>query len=151
MKNAMRASLILAAGLVVLPPGAGAQQRESRRSGRPDVIAERLFPPELVMSNQNAIGLSAEQKTAIRAAMQQAQMRFSEAQWQLQDATEVLISLLDQEHTDEAATMKQLDAVLDAEREVKRTQLTLMVRIKNELTPGQRAQLNELRGRTGRE
>lgn len=64
---------------------------------------------------------------------------------------EILASLLEQEPTDEAAVMEHLDEVLDAEREVKRTQLTLMIRIKNELNAEQRARLSELRAREPRE
>ena len=63
---------------------------------------------------------------------------------------EILASLLEQEPTDEAAVMEHLDEVLDAEREVKRTQLTLMIRIKNELNAEQRASLSELRAREPR-
>jgi hypothetical protein len=41
--------------------------------------------------------------------------------------------------------------VLAAEREIKRTQLTLMIRIKNVLTESQRQKLAEMRARTGDE
>jgi len=37
--------------------------------------------------------------------------------------------------------------VLNIEREIKRTQIGLMVRIKNNLKPEQQARLRELRGR----
>lgn len=139
MKKTMKVSAALGIGLLMLSPVAFAQNPEK------DLIAELLFPPELIMSNQNAIGLDDEQKGAIRAEVQRAQTRFSELQWQLHDAMEVLASLLQQEPTDEAAVMEHLDVVLDAERQVKRTQLTLMIRIKNLLNTEQRAQLSELR------
>lgn len=47
----------------------------------------------------------------------------------------------------EQQALAQLDKVLDVEREVKRAQIGLMVRIKNKLTPEQQAQLREIRGR----
>ena len=144
MKNTMKVSTALGIGLLMLSPIAFAQKPER------DPIAEHLFPPELIMSNQNAIGLDDEQKNAIRAEVQRAQARFSEVQWRLHDAMEILASLLEQEPTDEAAVMEHLDEVLDAEREVKRTQLTLMIRIKNELNAEQRASLSELRAREPR-
>ncbi len=145
MKNTMTVSAALGISLLMLSPIAFAQKPER------DPIAEHLFPPELIMSNQNAIGLDDEQKNAIRAEVQRAQARFSEVQWRLHDAMEILASLLEQEPTDEAAVMEHLDEVLDAEREVKRTQLTLMIRIKNELNAEQRARLSELRAREPRE
>lgn len=46
--------------------------------------------------------------------------------------------------------MGQLDKLLAAVREIKRTQLTLLVRIKNRLTPEQQARLRERRGKPPR-
>jgi Spy/CpxP family protein refolding chaperone len=48
---------------------------------------------------------------------------------------------------DEAAVLAQVDKILALERDVKRTQLSLVVRIKNLLTEPQQAKLNELRNR----
>jgi Spy/CpxP family protein refolding chaperone len=99
------------------------------------------------MRNQKAIGLTDEQKTTIRGELLQAQTRFTELQWELQDQVESLVSLLKQEKVDEQQALAQLDKVLDVEREIKRAQIGLMVRIKNKLTPEQQAQLREIRGR----
>jgi len=111
----------------------------------PDPIAENLFPPELVMAHQKAIDLSDAQKASIRAELLKAQTRFTELQWQLQDAIEGLVSLLKQPSADESEVMSQLDKVLSSEREIKRTQISLLVRIKNKLTPEQQAHLQKLR------
>ena len=62
----------------------------------PDPLGEALFPPELVMSRQAAIGLSDAQKASLRSEMLKAQTRFTELQWQLQDAMEALVMLLKQ-------------------------------------------------------
>ena len=111
----------------------------------PDPLGENLFPPELVMAHQKAIDLSDAQKTSIRAELLKAQTRFTELQWQLQDAMEGLVSLLKQPSADESEVMSQLDKVLTSEREIKRTQISLLVRIKNKLTPEQQAHLQKLR------
>ena len=111
----------------------------------PDPMAENLFPPELVMAHQKAIDLSDAQRASIRAELLKAQTRFTELQWQLQDAMEGLVSLLKQSSVDEAQVMSQLDKVLTSEREIKRTQISLLVRIKNKLTPDQQAHLQRLR------
>jgi len=108
-------------------------------------MAENLFPPELVMAHQKAIDLSDAQKTSIRAELLKAQTRFTELQWQLQDAMEGLVSLLKQSSVDEAQVMTQLDKVLTSEREIKRTQISLLVRIKNKLSPDQQAYLQKLK------
>ncbi len=110
-----------------------------------DPLGDALFPPELVMSNQRALGLSDDQKTRLREMIARAQNSFTLLQWQLQDAVEGLHELLQQSKAQEEQVLGQLDKVLDAERQIKRTQMTLMIRIKNELTPEQQARLNELR------
>jgi Spy/CpxP family protein refolding chaperone len=117
----------------------------AQQPGGPDPLTEHLFPPELVMAHQKAIDLSDAQKTYIRAELLKAQTRFTELQWQLQDAMEALVLLLKQSAADESQVMSQLDKVLSSEREIKRTQISLLVRIKNKLTPDQQAHLQRLR------
>ena len=121
--------------------GVAAQQPES------DPIGQNLFAPELVIQNQEGIGLSAEQRDSLKAEIRQAQLKFTELQWKLQDEMEKLVSLVKQNHVDEQQVLAQLDKVLAAEREVKREQVSLLVRIKNKLTPEQQGKLAELRGK----
>jgi Spy/CpxP family protein refolding chaperone len=112
-----------------------------------DPITENLFAPDQVLANQKAIGLDDAQRNYVRAEVLKAQTRFTELQFQLQDAMESLVMLLKQNPVDETQVMAQLDKVLNAEREVKRTQIALMVRIKNKLTPEQQSRLRQLRGK----
>ena len=116
----------------------------------PDPIADNLFPPDLVLSNQKAIGLEETQRNFVRSEVLKAQTRFTELQFQLQDAMEILTGLLKQNPVDEALVLAQLEKVLNAEREVKRTQIALMVRIKNKLTPEQQTHLRQLRAESMR-
>jgi Spy/CpxP family protein refolding chaperone len=104
-----------------------------------------MFPPELVMARQNAIGLSDAQKTYLRGEVLKAQTRFTELQWQLQEDMEGLTGLLKQSKADEAQVSAQLDKVLASEREIKRAQISLLVRIKNNLTDEQQRRLRALR------
>ncbi len=112
-----------------------------------DPFGQSFFPPELVIQHQEAIGLSPEQKDAFKTEIRQAQLKFTELQWKLQDEMEKMLSLVKQTHPDEQQVIAQLDRVLAAEREVKREQVTLLVRIKNKLTPEQQAKLADLRGK----
>ena len=139
-----RLALLLLA-LIVLAGPALAQAPGGPPSPAPDPIGEAVFPPELVMQYQQAIGLQPEQKSYIRQEMSKAQSRFTELQWQLQDAMESLVSTLQQEQVNESQALGQLERVLDAERQIKTLQITLMVRIKNKLTGEQQARLRELR------
>ena len=113
--------------------------------GPGDPIAESLFPPELVIQNQQALGLTDEQKEFFKGELRKAQLRFTELQWQLQDEVEKLASLTKQDHVDEQAVLTQMDRVLAAEREIKRTQISLIIRINNKLTPEQQARLQEMK------
>lgn len=144
----MKAKLILlcAAALLTVAP-ALAQQAPPAPPAPHDPLAESLFPPELVMANQRAIGLDDEQKAYLRQEISEAQARFLNLQWELQDAMESLKTLLDQPQASEQQVLAQLDKVLDAERRIKRAQMSLMVRIKNKLTPEQQTRLRELRPR----
>ena len=109
-----------------------------------DPLRELMFPPEAVMQHQQAIGLSDEQRNTFKSEVRQAQLKFTELQWTMQDEMERLVSLLKQSKVDEKQTALQLDKVLGAEREIKRAQLMLLIRIKNNLTPAQQTQLREL-------
>jgi Spy/CpxP family protein refolding chaperone len=112
-----------------------------------DPIGQSFFAPELVIQHQEAIGLSAEQKDYFKTEIRQAQLKFTELQWKLQDEMEKLVTLAKQPHVDEQQMLAQLEKLLAAEREVKREQVTLLVRIKNKLTPEQQAKLAELRSK----
>jgi len=109
-----------------------------------DPLRDVLFPPEAVMQHQQAVGLSEEQKNNLKVEVRQAQLKFTELQWTLQDEMERLVSMLKQSKVDEKPAASQLEKVLAAEREIKRAQLMLLIRIKNSLTPAQQAQLREL-------
>src|SRR5262249_49978990 len=110
-----------------------------------DHFGENFFPPELVIAHQQEIGLSDEQREYFKAESRKAQLRFTELQWQLLDDSEKLASLVKQDHVDEQQTLAAVDKILDVEREIKKLQSSLVVRIKNKLTPDQQAKLMEIR------
>jgi Spy/CpxP family protein refolding chaperone len=111
----------------------------------PDPIGENLFPPELVIQHKQELALTEEQKAYIKTEAIAASTRFNELQWQMQDEVEGLISLMKATSIDEQKVLAQMDKILDLEREVKRTQMRLSIRIKNKLTPDQQMKLQEFR------
>jgi len=110
-----------------------------------DPFARYLFPPELVMSNQQTINLADRQRSAIQDAMREAQGKFVDLQFKMSGEGEKLQRLIQGTSIDEARLLEQVDRVLSLERDIKHTQLTLMARIKNQLTEQQQTQLRELR------
>ena len=113
--------------------------------GADDPIAQNLFPPELVMKYRQDINLSEGQSKAIKEAIQKAQAKFLDMQWDAQSETEKLVQLLRARPVDENAVLAQVDQVLNREREIKKTQISLLVHIKNLLTEAQQNKLMELR------
>ena len=112
-----------------------------------DPLGENFFPPEMVMQHQQAIGLNEEQKSFLKGEVQRAQARFTELQWQIQSEMETMISLVKEPRADEQQVLAQLDKILGLERDIKRTHITLVVRIKNSLSPEQQARLREIKNK----
>jgi Spy/CpxP family protein refolding chaperone len=110
-------------------------------SGQPDLMEENLFAPELIMQHQKALGLTEEQRTAIRGEMQKVMPRFTDLQWQQSAEAEAMAALLKQERPNEKEVLAQLDRLLNIENEIKRLHTGMLVRLKNTLTPQQQAQL----------
>lgn len=126
---------------VVLPTAATAQTPPPGD----DPIARHVVPPELVMRHSQAIGLTPEQRDAIKTAVKEAQSGFIDPQWQMQTEAGRMVELLQQRPLDEAAILGQLDRILDLERRIKKLQFSLLVRIKNTLSVSQLEKLDKLR------
>jgi Spy/CpxP family protein refolding chaperone len=110
-----------------------------------DPIGRQLFPPELVMGHQEELALQEKQRAAIRAEVVKVQTRFIDLQWQLSEDSEKMVNLLRGLPIDEAKVLEQADKVMAVERDVKKMQLSMLIRIKNLLTAEQIARLQEIR------
>ena len=60
-----------------------------------------------------------------------------------------MVGFTEQPRVEEQEALVQLEKVLAIEREIKRAQVTLLVRIKNKLTPEQQAKLVKIRSKSG--
>jgi len=109
-----------------------------------DVFGRYLFPPDKVMAHAGELGLDEAQRKAIRGEVQKAQTKFLDLQFDLQAESEKMVNLLQEKPVDEARVLAEVDRVLALEKEVKKTQISLLVRIKNLLTPAQQAKLSDL-------
>jgi len=125
--------------------GNAGQQGGAGPQGADDPLGRYFFPPELIMANQQAIDLTDRQRSSIVDAIKDAQGKFVDLQFRMTGEMERLQRLLQSTSVDEARVLEQLDRVLTLERDVKRAQLGLMIRIKNELTDQQQAALQRLR------
>jgi len=110
-----------------------------------DPIGQQLFPPELIMSQSQRLHLDDKQRAAIKNEVQNAQSKFFDLQWQLKEASDTMVELLQQTPVDEKRVLEQADKVMGYEREIKKIHLSMLIRIKNSLTPEQIAQLRQAR------
>ncbi|HTS18375.1 MAG TPA: hypothetical protein VMP11_12440 [Verrucomicrobiae bacterium] len=127
------------------PGGLGGPGAAGRpRHGAPELMAENFFPAELVMQNQKAIELTADQQSAIKAEMQKTMAQFTDLKWQESAEQETMQSLARQDHPDEKQSLAEFNKLLNIENDIKRLQFGTMVRIKNILTPDQQARLRQI-------
>jgi len=97
------------------------------------------------MQFQQKINLRQDQRTTITTAIQQMQSKVIDLQWQMQAETQKLTELMGAETIKEAEALAQVDRVLGIERDVKRTHLGTLIRIKNVLTHEQQTMLDSLK------
>jgi Spy/CpxP family protein refolding chaperone len=108
-------------------------------------MADNFYPPEMLIRHAREIGLDDSQKQAIETRFQESRQKFTELQQNLQKQIAAMSQLLHAEHPDEQEALAQLDKVLDAERQIKRLQLSLFLDVRNQLTSEQQAKVKDLR------
>jgi Spy/CpxP family protein refolding chaperone len=111
-----------------------------------DPLARFLYPPELVMSHQEAIALTDKQRSAIQDAVKDAQSKVVDLQFKMSAEVEKLQRLIQATSPDEPKVLDEVNRVLTLERDLKVAQMTLMVRIKSQLTERQQGLLDQMRG-----
>ena len=99
------------------------------------------------MQHSRAISLTDDQRNAITAAIQETQGKAIALQFRMVEQMQAVMELIEQPRINEAQVLPTLNRVLDAEQEVKIAHTTLLIRIKNLLTPEQQSKLRELRDR----
>lgn len=115
------------------------------RESAEKALGENLFPPDLVLAHEKQLGLRPAQRAAIAQEVQQLQNKIGELQSRMPTERARLAEILQRNQIGENEALTQLDWVLAVERDVKRAQLAMLVRIKNVLTPEQQQILKHQR------
>ncbi len=136
----MKTIILASLGLLLATLTVTAQQGKEE-----DPIAQSFFSPELVMQNQQSIGLTETQLENIQKEMQSAQAEFTPLQWDLQKEMEKFKSMISKTTLLEADVTAQLDHMLTIENKIKKRQILLMTRIKNTLSRDQQEKLKQIR------
>jgi len=136
--NRLIGSALLAL-LATLPLAAFAEEKDK------DPFDGRLFAPELIMANRNAIGLTREQNKQIGELVVAVQQAVAGRTWEMQSAYFDLMEVLDEPVVDEERAIALAKQAVDSETEIKLEQMRLLIRLRNLLTPEQVAVLQAKR------
>lgn len=104
---------------------------------RADVFKGKLFPPNVILEHQSELGLSKEQFQAIKTAVVDVQANVAEHEWDMREAYVAIMTELDKSPVDENRVLELVSAALLAENEVKKEQMTMLIRLRNLLTDQQ--------------
>ncbi len=129
MKQGIKTLVLLTC--LALPLAASAQGQDR------DVFKGKLFPPNVILEHQDALGLTKEQFTAIRAAVVEVQGNVAEHEWDLREAYQRVMNDLDESPVDEDKVMENVGKALLAENEVKKLQVAMLIKLRNLLTDEQ--------------
>jgi hypothetical protein len=111
------------------------------------ILERQLFPPELIMQNQSRLQITEAQRATITGEISKLQTAVVQMQWGVADETQRLLEQLRQPSISEERALSQVDRLIALETAVKRAQLTMLIRIRNALTPRQIETLMAIRGR----
>jgi len=129
--------IILAAALFGTSAGFAADAKE-------DVFKGKLFAPNIILENQAELELSKDQFTAIKKAVVEVQSNVAEHEWDVREAYLSMMQALDEVPINEERVLELVGVALLAENEVKKEQMTMLVRLKNLLTAEQVAYLESI-------
>jgi hypothetical protein len=121
--------------------GAGAAFAQAPKE---DVFKGRLFAPDVILKQQEELDLTKDQFTGIRAAVVEVQSGIAEHEWDMRQAYQSLMRELDKSPIDEDEVLKHATTALQAENQVKKKQMAMLVRLKNLMTAEQIAHLESV-------
>jgi hypothetical protein len=113
-------------------------------SAQDDPLADHFIPPEVIMKHQGELGISSAQREEIKQQVRNAQVKFTELQWDIQAEIEGLTKLLEDRNAGEGPVIEQLDRVLAVEAAIKRTQVSMLMALRRVLTDEQLEQARDL-------
>ena len=143
--------LLLTATVLSLAAGAAMGQNMKPSGDNREFLRMGLYPPDILMRNQEEIGITSKQRKAIAGLVRDFQGEITELQWAMPSEQQKLRSLLQENSIDTAVALTQAEKVLGMESEFKLAHFELLIAIKNELTEEQVQRINEtVRRRLGK-
>ena len=131
------AKVVLACFLIFWVSLSAAQNAARGEKDHREVLRMGLYPPDILMRQQQALGISSEQRKDIAALVQDFQGKVTELQWAMPNEQQKLKKMLAASNIDSEAALAQAAQVLKMESEFKLAHFELLIAIKNELTDEQ--------------
>ncbi|MFQ6005328.1 MAG: Spy/CpxP family protein refolding chaperone [Woeseia sp.] len=110
-----------------------------------DPFKGKLFPPNIILKNQAELNLTKDQFTSIKTAVVEVQADIAEHEWDLREAYQKVLAALDEDPIDEDQVLDYVNDALVAENQVKKQQVSMLIRLKNLLNDDQVLYLESLR------
>ena len=137
MSNATKYALLLILGLAFAAPAVAAD-------GKDEPFRGKLFPPNVILEHKDQLNLTKQQFTEIRAAVVEVQSGVAEHEWDMAEAYQAMMTELDRETIDQAVVLEHATVALRAENEVKKKQISMLVKLRNLLNNEQVAYLRSV-------
>jgi hypothetical protein len=102
-----------------------------------DVFKGKLFAPNVILEHQAELSLNKQQFTEIKKAVVDVQSNVAGYEWDLREAYLQIMAELDKSPIDEEQVLEHVASALAAENEVKKLQVTMLIKLKNLLTDDQ--------------
>lgn len=131
---------LCAAVLLAVPLLAGAADGKSND----DWLKGRLFPPDVVLKNQQSLKLTDAQRQAIRKEIVSVQAKVATIDFDLMDAATALQDALEKPQLDRALVLEKAEAALNADAKKKRAWIEMLLNVRAVLTPEQIAYLKKV-------
>lgn len=130
-------------GLDICIVAAAQAQGPAGDRGTREALMMGLYPPDIIMRRQQALGITDEQRASILNAVQTFQSEVAEMQWTLQNDQQSLRGSFAVYPIATEEALLQAEHVLALESKFKLAHFKLLIAIKNELTEEQIAMINE--------
>ncbi|HUC44729.1 MAG TPA: periplasmic heavy metal sensor [Candidatus Sulfotelmatobacter sp.] len=143
LKRILIGTVMLAASVALAAPNGPGMRAGGR--GIMGLLGGNVYPPEAVLRNRTALGLTDAQVTAIAKEIGDTHDKVAWAQDAVRAAVADLRGLLEKPQVDEAAALAAASRAIDLENQIKTAHLGMMIRVKNLLTPDQQTKMKDLR------